>query len=51
MEHSKNFEKAKKNYTTMYNGERLWNEDRLRKLVEKGWITSEDFAEITGKEY
>lgn len=46
MEHSKNYEKVKGFY-----GERLWNIIRVRNAVVKGWITEEEFAEITGKDY
>lgn len=46
MEHSKNYEKVKGFY-----GEKLWNITRVRNAVVKGWITEEEFAEITGTEY
>lgn len=46
MEHSKNFEKIKKYYD-----EGFWNETRVRNAVVKGWITKEEFTEITGIEY
>lgn len=29
----------------------LWNEARVRNAVVKGWITAEEFEEITGKVY
>lgn len=29
----------------------LWNETRMRNAVAKGWITAEEFTEITGIEY
>ena len=39
-----NFEKAKYYYD---NG--LWDIDKLRKVTAKGYITAEEFEEITGK--
>lgn len=51
MEHSKNFDKVKKYYTTFFNGERMWDEDRVRNAVVKKMITPEEFEEITGKAY
>ena len=44
--HSKNYEKVKK-----YWDEGLWNEQRVRNAVSKGWITEDEFREITGKAY
>ncbi len=29
----------------------LWNEDRVANAVLKGWITIEEFREITGARY
>ncbi|NBH27259.1 XkdX family protein [Lachnospiraceae bacterium] len=46
MEHSKNYDKVKNYY-----GRKLWDENRVRNAVVKGWITEEEFAEITGKDY
>lgn len=51
MEHSKNFDKVKNYYNTIVNGKRLWNEDRVRNAVVKGWITEEEYNEITGEDY
>lgn len=51
MEHSKKFDKVKKYYNTIVNGERLWNETRVRNAVVKGWITEEEFNEIAGEDY
>ncbi len=51
MEYSKNFDKVKNYYNTIVNGERLWNEDRVRNAVVKGWITEEEYNEITGEDY
>lgn len=46
MEHSKHFEKVKGYYD-----KGLWNVSRVRNAVVKGWITAEEFTEITGEEY
>ena len=46
MEHSKNYQKVKS-----YNDQKVWNEVRVRKAVKMGWITEEEFREITGKDY
>ncbi len=51
MEYSKNFDKVKNYYNTIVNGKRLWNEDRVRNAVVKGWITEEEYNEITGEDY
>ena len=51
MNHSKNFDKVRKFYNTIVNGERLWNENRVRNAVVKDWITEEEFKEITGEYY
>lgn len=40
------FEKVKYYYD---NG--LWSIDRVRNAVVKGWITAEQFKEITGEDY
>ena len=29
----------------------LWSITRVRNAVEKGWITDEEFKEITGEDY
>lgn len=29
----------------------VWNEDKVRNAVVKGWITTSEFQEITGKPY
>ena len=44
MEHSKNYSKVKLWYSM-----KMWNETRVRNAVKMGWITKEEFAEITGK--
>lgn len=41
-----NFDMAKKNYDRG-----LWTDDMLRKLVVKGKLTTEQYKEITGKDY
>ena len=46
MEHSANFDKVKR-YFTM----KLWSEDRVRNAVAAGWITADEFEEITGVAY
>ena len=38
-------EKAKKYYPT------LWNDERLRILVEAGKLTKEEYKEVTGNDY
>ena len=44
--HSDNFEKVKRFYTL-----KVWNEKRVRNAVKMGWITEEEFTEITGNDY
>ena len=46
MEHSKNYDKVKHYYDTG-----LWKEPRVREAVVKGWITEEEYKEITGQDY
>ena len=46
MEHSKNYDKVKGFYNR-----KLWDLTRVRNAVVKGWITEEEFAEITGAAY
>ncbi len=46
MEHSKNYEKVKNFYNMS-----LWDERKVRDAVKKGWITEEEFFEITGMTY
>ena len=45
-EHSKHFEEVKGYYD---NG--TWNTERVRRAVVKGWITAEEYKEITGEDY
>ena len=42
MEHSDQFEKVKRYYNMG-----MWNIDRVRNAVLKGWISESEFAEIT----
>ena len=44
--HSKYFEKVRYYYT-----HNLWSIERVREAVVKGWITEEEFLEITGENY
>lgn len=44
--HSENFEKVKRFYIL-----KVWNETRVRNAVKMGWITEEEFIEITGNDY
>ena len=46
MGHSKNYKKVKN-----YWDRGLWNETRVRNAVTKGWITADEFTEITGITY
>ena len=43
---SDKFEQVKKFYDLG-----VWSEQRVRDAVSKGWITAEEFKEITGKNY
>lgn len=49
--HSPKYEIVKYYYKTIKNGKRLWNIDQVRNAVIKGWITPEEFEEITGEAY
>ena len=44
--HSDNFEKVKRFYTL-----KVWTETRVRNAVKMGWITEDEFTEITGNDY
>lgn len=44
--HSKKYEVVRKYYSL-----KMWNEEKVRNAVVKGWITSDEFKEITGEEY
>ena len=44
--HSKKYEKVK-----IYYDQGVWTIDMVRNAVVKGWITEEEFTEITGEEY
>lgn len=43
---SANYKKVKNYYD-----EGRWSAERVAKAVEKGWITEEEYAEITGENY
>lgn len=51
--HSKNFEKVKAYYDLYVetNGKKGWSIEKVRNAVDKGWITEEEFYEITGQNY
>ena len=44
--HSKQYEKVKKYYD-----DGMWTIARVRNAVVKGWITEDEFVEITGENY
>lgn len=44
--HSKNFNKVKEFYI-----HKLWDINRVRNAVVKGWITEDEYYEITGEIY
>ena len=46
MERSKNYSNVKHWYSM-----KVWNETRVRNAVKMGWITKDEFKEITGKDY
>lgn len=46
MEHSPNYEKVKSYYD-----KKLWGITATRNAVIRGWITQEEFTEITGEPY
>jgi len=51
-EHSPKFELVKKYYNTFKpDGTRYWSINAVRNAVVKGWITPEEFEEITGQPY
>lgn len=43
---SKNFDKIKKYYDTG-----LWNKERVRNVVGKGFITADEYEMIVGEKY
>ena len=47
MKHSPKYEMVKK----FYKGYKVWSLDRVRDAVEKGWITEDEFKELTGEDY
>lgn len=44
--YSKNYEKVKEYYNGGY-----WKEARVKNAVTKGWITEDEYTEITGNRY
>ena len=44
--HSKQYEKVKKYYD-----DGMWTIARVRNAVVKGWITEDEFVEITGENF
>ena len=44
--HSRKFDTVKKWYD-----KGLWKVEAVHHAVEKGWITADEFAEITGEKY
>jgi uncharacterized XkdX family phage protein len=46
MEHSKQYEKVKKYYD-----DGMWTIARVKNAVIKGWITEDEFREITGENF
>lgn len=46
MEHSPKYDKVKNYYD-----KGLWTIDMVRNAVVKGWITADEFEEITGQPY
>lgn len=46
MAYSKNFDKVK-----YYFDEQLWSIYRVGEAVKRGWITAEEYEEITGEPY
>lgn len=46
MERSKQFDKVKRYYD-----DGMWTIARVRNAVVKGWITEDEFVEITGENY
>lgn len=49
---SRVYKVAKRYYdTVLSNGERLWDKDKLRVLVEKKALTKTEYKKITGEEF
>lgn len=46
MEHSKKFKDVKAYYDNGY-----WNKTRVKNAVSKGWITAEEYKDITGDDF
>lgn len=45
-EHSAKFEDVKQHYDL-----RLWKKSTVKLSVKKGWITADEYKEITGEDY
>ena len=46
MEHSPKYEQVKSFYE-----EGLWSKNAVKNAVKKGWITADEYEEITGEPY
>lgn len=46
IEHSAKFEDVKQHYDL-----RLWKKSTVKLAVKKGWITADEYKEITGEDY
>ena len=51
MEHSPKYDTVLTYYNRKVNGQRLWDETKVKNAVEKGWITPEEYQEIIGLAY
>lgn len=52
MTHSKKYATVKKYYDTIKpDGSRMWSEAMVGNAVKKGWITADEYKEITGEDY
>lgn len=52
MAKSKKYATVKKYYNTRKpDGSRMWSIDMVRNAVVKGWITADEFEEITSEAY
>ena len=48
---SKKYNTVKTLYETLVEGKRLWDKGRVKKAVQCGWITQEEYKKITGEKY
>lgn len=51
MERSPKYDTVLSYYNKRVNGKRLWDEEKVRNAVGKGWITPSEYYEITGQKY